>query len=90
MKCHFNALPIHQTCYKLNDTNAANDIMNYFHSIQDNDPDLLQVDIMCMTPLHILCANPAATIDTIEQLYIKNTTAAAIRDVNAMLPWYIT
>jgi hypothetical protein len=89
MKGRFNALPIHQSCYKLNDTTAANDIINYFHSIQDNDPALLQVDVMGMTPLHILCANPAVTKDMIEQLYSKNTEAAAIRDVNGMLPWHM-
>jgi hypothetical protein len=89
IKGRFDELPIHQTCYKFNDTTAANDIINYFHSIQDNDPALLQVDIMGMTPLHILCANPAVTKDMIKQLYIKNTAAAAIRNVNDMLPWHM-
>jgi hypothetical protein len=89
MKGRFNALPIHQACYKLNDTTVANDIKNYFHSIQDNDPALLQVDIMGMTPLHILCANPAVTKDMIKHLYRKNTAAAAVRNVNDMIPWHM-
>ena len=41
MKGRFDALPIHQSCYKLNDTTnqADNDIIvNYFHSLQHNDP----------------------------------------------------
>jgi hypothetical protein len=44
---------------------------------------------MGMTPLHILCANPAVTKDMIKQLYHKNTAAAAIRNVNGMLPWHM-
>ena len=91
IKGRFDALPIHQTCYKLNDTTAKNDIIinDYFHSLQDNDPALLQVDIIGMTPLHILNANPAVTKDMIKQLYSKNTEAAAVRDVNDMLPWHM-
>ena len=89
MKGRFDALPIHQTCYKPNDTIATNDMINYFHSLQDNEPALLQVDIMGMTPLHILCANPAATKDMIEKLYRKNTAAAAVRNVNDILPWHM-
>jgi hypothetical protein len=42
-----------------------------------------------MTPLHILCANPAATKDMIKQLYSKNTEAAAVRNINNMLPWHM-
>ena len=42
-----------------------------------------------MTPLHILCANPAVTKDMIKQLYSKNTEAAAVRNVNDMLPWHM-
>ena len=44
---------------------------------------------MGMTPLHILCANPAVTKDMIKQLYSKNTEAAAVRNVNDMLPWHM-
>jgi hypothetical protein len=44
---------------------------------------------MGMTPLHILCANPAATKEMIKQLYIKKTEAAAVRNVNDMLPWHM-
>jgi hypothetical protein len=44
---------------------------------------------MGMTPLHILCANPAVTKDMIKQLYSKNTEAAVVRDVNDMLPWHV-
>jgi hypothetical protein len=89
MKGRFNALPIHQSCYKLNNNTVANDIINYFHSLQENDPALLQVDVMGMTPLHILCANPSVTKDMIKQLYHKNTTAASIRNVNDVLPWHM-
>ena len=89
IKGRFDELPIHQTCYKFNDTTATNAIINYFQSLQDNDPALLQVDIMGMTPLHILCANPAATKDMIKHLYRKNTEAALVRDVNNMLPWHM-
>ena len=42
MKGRFDALPIHQTCYKFNDTTSQADndtIINYFQqSLQDNDP----------------------------------------------------
>jgi hypothetical protein len=79
---------IHQTCYKLNNDSSQveNDIIvNYFHSLQDNDPALLQVDGMGMAPLHILCTNPAVTKNMIKQLYIKNTAPASVRNVNDML-----
>jgi hypothetical protein len=91
MKGRFDALPIHQACYNFNNNaNHANyNIINYFYSLQDNDPTLLQVDIMGMTPLHILCANPAVTKDMIKQLYSKNTEAAAVRNLNDMLPWHM-
>ena len=93
MKGRFDALPIHHTCYNFNkNTSQAdnNTIINYFHSLQDNDPSLPpQVDIMGMTPLHILCANPAVTKEMIKQLYSKNTAAASVRNVNDMLPWYM-
>jgi hypothetical protein len=83
----FDELPIHQTYFQLNDTNHTNDdSINYFqHSIHGNGPSLLQVDIMGMTPLHILRANPTATKDTIKQLYSKNTITAAVRNVNEIL-----
>jgi hypothetical protein len=89
MKGRFDELPIHQTCYNFNNTTSSVDIINYFYSLQDNDPALLQADIMGMTPLHILCANPADTKDMIRQLYSKNTAAAAVRNVNDMLPWHM-
>ena len=89
MEGRFDALPIHQACYKLNGTTATNVVINYLRHIQDNDPALLQVDIMGMTPLHILCANPAANKDMVKQLYSKNTEAAAVRNVNYMLPWHM-
>ena len=88
MKGRFDALPIHQTCYYNKNTSSV-DIINSFQSLQDNDPALLQVDIMGMTPLHILCANPAVTKDMIKQLYRKNAEAAAVRNVNDMLPWHM-
>ena len=91
IKGRFDALPIHQTCYKLNNntSQANNDMINYFYSLQDNDPALLQVDIMGMTPLHILCTIPAVTEDMIKQLYSKNIAAAAVRNENDMLPWHM-
>jgi hypothetical protein len=89
MKGRFDTLSIHQTCYKLNNNTSSVDIINSFHSLRDNDPALLQVDIMGMTPLYILCANPSVTKDMIKQLYIKNTAAAPVRNVNDMLPWHM-
>jgi hypothetical protein len=44
---------------------------------------------MGMTPLHILCANPAVTKDMIKQLYRKNTEAASVQSANDMLPWHM-
>jgi hypothetical protein len=89
LKGRFDALPIHQPCYKLNNTTSSVDIINYFCSLQDNDQALLQVDSMGMTPLHILCANPSVTKDMIKQLYTKNTEAGGVLNVNDMLPWHI-
>jgi hypothetical protein len=89
MKDRFDELPIHQICYKFNNNTSSVDIINTFQSLQHNDPDLLQVDIMGMIPLHILCANPGATKTMIYQLYLNNTEAAAVRNVNDMLSWHI-
>jgi hypothetical protein len=44
---------------------------------------------MGMTPLHILCANPAVTKDMIKELYRKNTEAASVQSANDMLPWHM-
>ena len=45
---------------------------------------------MGMTPLHILCANPAANKDMIKQLYSENIKAVAARgNVNNMQPWHM-
>ena len=82
IKGRYDALPIHQACYNFNNNTSSVDIIiiNYFH---------FKVDIMGMTPLHILCANPAATKDMIKQLYSKNAPAATVRNVNDMLPWHM-
>ena len=75
MNGRFDELPIHLICYNFsnNVSQADNDrIINYFYSLQDNDPDLLQLDIIGMTPLHILCANPAVTKDMIKQGDVYN------------------
>jgi hypothetical protein len=51
IKGRFDKLPIHQSSYSSNVTNRAeNDIVNDFHSLQNNDPALQQIDIMGMTP----------------------------------------
>ena len=74
MNGRFDALQNDQACFNFNNdtTHAENDsIVNYFHSLQDNDPALLQVDIMGMTPLYILCVNPAVAKNIIKQLYHK-------------------
>jgi hypothetical protein len=89
LKGRFDELPIHQTCCKLNNNTRSIGIINFFQSLQHNDPDLLQIDIMGMTPLHILCANPVVTKEMIKELYRKNTEAAAVRNVNNMLPWHM-
>ena len=89
LKGRLDELPIHQTCYKVNKDTSSVDIINSLQSLQRNDPALLQVDIMGMTPLHILSANPAVTKDMIKQLHSKNIEAALVRDINDMLPWHM-
>jgi hypothetical protein len=92
MKGRFDELPIHQSYFTLNNNTSQDDndiIINNFHSLQDNDPALLQIDVMGMAPLHITCANPAVTKDMIEQLHRKNTTATSIRYVNDIIPWHM-
>ena len=49
----------------------------------------IPVDIIGMTPLHILCANPATTNTIVKQLYNKITEAASVRNINDMLPWHM-
>lgn len=90
IKRRFDLLPIHQLSYDFHQNNKV-DEQEYFLTIKGiNDPLLLQeVDIMGMTPLHILCANPMSTVEMIKQLYNKNRGAANMTNVKRMTPWHM-
>ena len=89
-KGRFEDLRFHQLCYDILQNNNL-DEQEYFQTVQGiSDPMLLQqLDVMDMTPLHILCANPMSTINMITQLYNKNRDAASIKNVNEMTPWHM-
>jgi hypothetical protein len=80
LRGRFDHLPIRQLCYDIFQRKNSNE-QDYFQAIQGIDnPSLLQeVDVMEMTPLHILCANPMSTVEMMKHLY--NTIRIEIQQV---------
>ena len=82
-KYGFDHLPLHQLCF--NNIHALT--QDKLNSIPINSPSLIQQDECGLTPLHIVCSNPQASIKVIKQLYKKHPEAATMISVNDMTPW---
>jgi hypothetical protein len=90
LRQRFNDLPLHQACFNYN-TNTNNRITN-----TNNLHDLIQqhsgtsmftsTDAMLMTPLHVLCCNPTATLEMIQMLKAAQPDAASMRNVMNKTP----
>ncbi len=90
LRQRFNDLPLHQACFNYN-TNTNTRITN-----TNNLPNLIQqhsgtsmltsTDAMLMTPLHVLCCNPTATLEMIQMLKAAQPDAASRRNVMDKTP----
>jgi hypothetical protein len=86
LRQRFDNLPLHQTCY--NDTSTLN-TTTFNNLIQHHASTLTVNDAMLMTPLHILCCNPTATIEMIKQLQAAEPQAASMENVMNKTPLMI-
>ena len=82
LNTRFDNLALHQNCHNHNGII----IIDQINSIPTNDPSLLVVDEMGMTPLHVLCCNIHSTSFMIKQLLFKNRDAALVRSVVGLTP----
>jgi hypothetical protein len=76
----FDDLPLHQSCS--NDASSSNNTITLNHTLQQYTSMITVTDAMLMTPLHILCCNPAATDEMIQLLKADQPYATSMR--NAM------
>jgi hypothetical protein len=85
----FNDLPLHQACFNYN-TNTNTQITNKsnLHDLiqQHSASMLISTDAMLMNPLHVLCCNPAATLEMIQMLKVAQPDAASRRNVMDKTP----
>ena len=73
LRQRFNNLPIHLACYHYgyNNTSSPSSPDNLCTLIQENKEALTTTDAMRMTPLHILCCNPHATAEMMNQIMVE-------------------
>lgn len=82
----YDTLPLHQLCYR----NIHALTQDKLVSIPNNDPSLTHQDECGLTPLHIVCSNPQATIRVIKHIYNKHPEAATRMVVSAnTTPWHM-
>jgi hypothetical protein len=88
LRQRFSNLPLHQACFNYNiNTRITN--TNYLHDLiqQHSGTSMLtSTDAMLMTPLHVLCCNPAATLEMIQMLKAAQPDAASMRNVMDKTP----
>jgi hypothetical protein len=80
----FGNLPIHRACYDNTNTLTVNTLENLIsqHAVSM----LTSTDSMLMTPLHVLCSNPNATIEMIKLLKVAQPDAALMQNVMDKTP----
>ncbi len=67
LRQRFNNIPIHQVCCDANSNTLVSSSPNILSTfIYENKQALTTTDAMGMTPLHILCCNPRATIEVMQ------------------------
>ncbi len=84
LRQRFDNLPIHRACYDAYDAQSAVDHLSKL--IQDNHQALTKTDAMGMTPLHILCCNPHATVQMVQLLVEKDSSVLTHSDVTESTP----
>ena len=86
----FEGLPIHNECYYLTKETylSSKDIIEKLTQDKTNISNgcLTDVDAMGMTPLHILCCNPNATIDIIRNVKNACPKATSLQNVEGLTP----
>jgi hypothetical protein len=88
LRQRFDNLPLHQACYNNNKNTLTTS--NLHNLIQQHGSSMLtSTDAMLMTPLHVLCCNPTATIKMIQMLKAAQPLAASTRNVMNETPLMI-
>lgn len=82
----FANLPLHQTFYNGDMKNIAS-LERKLN--QGNKLSLSSTDMMGMTPLHVLCCHPHATIQMIQKVKAAYPAATSMEDVRGMTPLMI-
>lgn len=78
-------LPMHQQYYRdINDR-----VLEKLTTIPDNDSSFIEQDECGLTPLHIACSNPHATVKVIKKVYNKCRGAATVINAKGMTPWHM-
>jgi hypothetical protein len=87
LRQRFNDLPLHQACYNNNTNTFITDKRNIHNLLQQHNTSMLtSTDAMAMTPLHVLCCNPTATLESIQILKAAQPPAALMRNVLHQTP----
>jgi hypothetical protein len=85
LRRRFDNLPLHQICY---DDTSLLDTTSFgkFLLMQQHTSVFTLTDAMLMTPLHVLCCNPTASIEMIQQLKAAQPRAALMKNVMNQTP----
>jgi hypothetical protein len=87
LRQRFNDLPLHQACYNNNINTFITETTNLRSLLQQHNASMLtSTDAMIMTPLHVLCCNPTATLESIQMLKAAQPDAASMRNVMNKTP----
>jgi hypothetical protein len=86
LRQRFNDLPLHKACYNNYNKNALITRSILQNLTQQHASMLTVTDAMLMTPLHILCCNPTATLEMIQLLKAAQPHAASMRNVMNKTP----
>jgi hypothetical protein len=87
LRQRFSNLPLHQACFNTHANTHITNTSNLHDLIQQHSASMLtSTDTMLMTPLHVLCCNPTATLEMIQMLKAAQPDAASMRNVMDKTP----
>jgi hypothetical protein len=87
LRQRFNDLPLHQACFNSNTNTHITNTSNLCNLIQNSGTSMFtSTDAMLMTPLHVLCCNPTATLEMIQMLKAADPDAASMTNVMNKTP----
>jgi hypothetical protein len=88
LRQRFSNLPLHQACFNTNTNTRITNTSNLHNLIQQHSGTsiLTSTDAMLMTPLHVLCCNPTASLESIQILKAAQPDAASMRNVMNKTP----